>query len=1123
MGEHSLSVRMQQKIDTVANWAKATNFVPKKGEIIVYSDGSGVGVPKIKVGDGTTVVGSLKFLEADKTLTATEIETALGYKPEEETPKAQTDTATLGTELISSNGWILGTGWSGNLQSGFTHTSGTALLSYTMPENTINNYYQVSFKSSVAMTDSNLFVSVGNSPLFNLYFEEHDDGTISIGVLAAENGNLSFTPSTDYNGVISEVSIRRVISTYQPIKQLLDISGKVSTEIYITPQEQNNLYIGLNAGSLNTTGNRNVGIGANALKKNLSGWRNIAVGSGALQNNTAGTRNIAIGEDSMPSMQSGQRNIAIGTSTMTLIKNGNRNIAIGADSLFLAEESNDCIGIGFAALNLNKGNTNYGIGTRALYSTTGNKNIAIGYDTGHNITSGSENTLVGAAAGYNLKTGKNNVAIGPYAAKGTTNSDQSHYNIAIGYGAAQNIGRYSSYNVVIGPNTATSLSGADHCIVIGANQDVDTDNNYQLNIGGLIKGSLNPNEAFLKINGGLELPNIPSSAPQNIGRIWNDNGVLRIKQEGEETEPYLTSLPIASSSTLGGIIAGEGLSITTEGTLSVSKIPNSLTLNGTSFDGSSAVTLSSQQLGVPSAFIAKSVSTLDCNNEKIGRVLSSSASNTLTNGPAEIGSTGAGVLWNIPALNDPTSIVNESGTWQYLHQIFITGTSGRIYLRSSSSDGTAGNWSYGEWAKVLTDKNFTNTVKLSSGGVNLLTNTKSFIDGNYTIKGTLQSETYNGFAVRQGVNSSDDAALIIQYSPALEANKSYTLSFWAKGSGSIQALITGYSQPCSSISSENTISTDDGGANTFPLTSSWKRYWITFTMGNWSFAASGKVLWLRARTQDGSGTVANVCGLKWENGNIATDWTPALGDQKIGGTNYLPNLLLKGTQTNITTTYDSSTGVYTLTGNGSTNTAFPQLYSLSLPCENLAGKTCVFHVDSIIASNTALEPRVYVTFQDSSGATLVSGLVSLYTSSVTIDVPSTAVSYQYIIRLDQNKAHATTDTATFKGLKLEIGNTPTNWSPAPEDIKHETSSRLVLLSTAWTGSGPYSATLACSHITASNTVIVSMAAPVSQVQYETFCKAQITANAQTDGSISFTAYGTKPTINLPIAITTLGG
>lgn len=42
--------------------------MPKKGEIIIYSDGGGTGVPKIKVGDGTTKVGSLKFIESDGNL-----------------------------------------------------------------------------------------------------------------------------------------------------------------------------------------------------------------------------------------------------------------------------------------------------------------------------------------------------------------------------------------------------------------------------------------------------------------------------------------------------------------------------------------------------------------------------------------------------------------------------------------------------------------------------------------------------------------------------------------------------------------------------------------------------------------------------------------------------------------------------------------------------------------------------------------------------------------------------------------------------------------------------------------------------------------------------------------------
>ena len=63
MSEKQITARTQQKIDLTANWEKATNFVPKKGEIIVYSDGGGTGIPKMKVGDGTTKVGSLKFAD----------------------------------------------------------------------------------------------------------------------------------------------------------------------------------------------------------------------------------------------------------------------------------------------------------------------------------------------------------------------------------------------------------------------------------------------------------------------------------------------------------------------------------------------------------------------------------------------------------------------------------------------------------------------------------------------------------------------------------------------------------------------------------------------------------------------------------------------------------------------------------------------------------------------------------------------------------------------------------------------------------------------------------------------------------------------------------------------------
>lgn len=57
MSEKKLTTRIQQKTDTKANWDKATNFVPLKGEYIYYSD-----LHRVKVGDGVTKVGSLPFL-----------------------------------------------------------------------------------------------------------------------------------------------------------------------------------------------------------------------------------------------------------------------------------------------------------------------------------------------------------------------------------------------------------------------------------------------------------------------------------------------------------------------------------------------------------------------------------------------------------------------------------------------------------------------------------------------------------------------------------------------------------------------------------------------------------------------------------------------------------------------------------------------------------------------------------------------------------------------------------------------------------------------------------------------------------------------------------------------------
>ena len=64
------NTRIQHKIDTYENWNKAENFIPLKGEIIIYTTNDG-GNPevKIKIGDGETNVRELKFLAGDGSAT----------------------------------------------------------------------------------------------------------------------------------------------------------------------------------------------------------------------------------------------------------------------------------------------------------------------------------------------------------------------------------------------------------------------------------------------------------------------------------------------------------------------------------------------------------------------------------------------------------------------------------------------------------------------------------------------------------------------------------------------------------------------------------------------------------------------------------------------------------------------------------------------------------------------------------------------------------------------------------------------------------------------------------------------------------------------------------------------
>ena len=70
MAENTIKTRIQLKNDTEANWNKAgpkdgsLGFIPKQGELIIYTADEAHPFCRLKVGDGSTNVVNLPFIDA---------------------------------------------------------------------------------------------------------------------------------------------------------------------------------------------------------------------------------------------------------------------------------------------------------------------------------------------------------------------------------------------------------------------------------------------------------------------------------------------------------------------------------------------------------------------------------------------------------------------------------------------------------------------------------------------------------------------------------------------------------------------------------------------------------------------------------------------------------------------------------------------------------------------------------------------------------------------------------------------------------------------------------------------------------------------------------------------------
>jgi len=208
------------------------------------------------------------------------------------------------------------------------------------------------------------------------------------------------------------------------------------------------VFIGEGAGySDDHTTNRNVFVGLHAGRVTSTGLRNTAIGSISLYANSSGSYNTAVGDEALWSNVAGSNATAIGTSAMQYSNNqstafDNENVAVGYEALRgstnpAADTGNYNTAVGYQSLSAdNSGSSNTAIGSNALFSNTdGNLNTATGKSALYSLTSGGQNTANGAYALFSDTTGGNNTAVGYLALYSNT---EGGVNVAIGTEALYN-------------------------------------------------------------------------------------------------------------------------------------------------------------------------------------------------------------------------------------------------------------------------------------------------------------------------------------------------------------------------------------------------------------------------------------------------------------------------------------------------------------------------------------------------------------------------------------------------------------------------------------------------------------------------------------------------------------
>ena len=179
--EKTINARMQMKTDTALNWSKAINFIPKKGEIIIYEADSDYGYERMKIGDGSTKVNDLPFVIGAKDWNQND-STASDYiknRPFYTGEVVQTEVIPEQTYTLSS------------YESFTTYADESGTYPYSLEDG--KNYIVVYNGTTYELTSS---ISEGISYVGDMGPLRGEEATVPF-VIAASNGALQII---DYNG-----------------------------------------------------------------------------------------------------------------------------------------------------------------------------------------------------------------------------------------------------------------------------------------------------------------------------------------------------------------------------------------------------------------------------------------------------------------------------------------------------------------------------------------------------------------------------------------------------------------------------------------------------------------------------------------------------------------------------------------------------------------------------------------------------------------------------------------------------------------------------------------------------------------------------------------------------------